>query len=142
MADYHQCRSLLVSAEIENRWNEVLSELPADAQAHREPLLAWVRSLRNETVDLIDDIAALDSSPIHLALRFVELRAQWAMTNTRLNFKMLKGEPFDSALAFRGSLSSSVSDIIEQQLTADDLDTISKFLSDPVSDYAHLAQTA
>ncbi|MEL6430822.1 MAG: hypothetical protein AAFZ87_04065 [Planctomycetota bacterium] len=143
MANYNECRNALVSTDIENEWNELLATLPDEEQQHREPLLAWIRTIRDETVELIDDIAALDSSPIHLALRFVELRAQWAMTNTRLNFKVLKGKPLDHVLAFRASLISSVSYALEQQLAPSDLEVISRFLADPVSkDYSRITAAA
>ncbi|QDV06146.1 hypothetical protein Poly30_16510 [Planctomycetes bacterium Poly30] len=132
MANYTNCRAALVSSDIEKSWATIMRDLPEDSSAAANELQSWIESVRDETVHLIDDISSLDSSSLHLALRLVELRSQWAMLNTRLNFKMMKGEPYDTPMAFRGSLLTTVTEVIENALPQDDIDVITRFLGNPV----------
>lgn len=131
MIDYNKCRSTLTSPELDVLWDSILEDYPEGSSESRGELLAWIDGIRSETVELLDDIVQIDASALHLALRLIELRSQWTMFNTRLNFKMMKGEPYDAPMATRGSLVSSVTHVIEGALAKEDVEAITRFLGDP-----------
>jgi hypothetical protein len=121
----------LNSPELINGWAATLngSHLPMDRQVS---LKKWISEFRDQIVKQINDVEFVDSLSVILALRYIEIRAQWNGINTQIQFQMFRGQDPDPDLTVRGSLTSSLISEIERFIRSEDKDQADAFLDNPL----------
>lgn len=126
-----QIVAALTSPLLINSWSESLeqSNLPMERQVS---LKKWISEYRDQFVTQLQDIEFEEQLETMLALRYIEIRANWNGINTQIQFQMFRGQEPDNDLLARGSLISSIITEIEKFIGVEDKDQVDTFLDNPL----------
>jgi hypothetical protein len=70
---------------------------------------------------------------ISVALGFIEMKSQWQMLNTQINYQVFRKGEANTYMTYKSSLLSVLVDAIGQFLTPEDLEKIQEFLLNPTA---------
>ncbi|MCS6808921.1 MAG: hypothetical protein RML40_09545 [Bacteroidota bacterium] len=129
-------QTLLSNAALEPLWHDILDAYIEGAEAEKQRLIAWINDVRNTIVRCALDIG--DDNPeellVSVALRYIELKSQWHMLNTQINYQVFRKGEAEPMLLYQSSLLSTLVDALQQLLSNEDLAKIDEFLTNPVAD--------
>lgn len=127
-----QAIDTLTSNEINRHWETLALDWPnADAE-QRTRALAHVFSRRDRAVTALREIGDDEQLMDTLAVLYIELKCEWIMINTVVNYQMFRTGQGDGETVLRGALVSSLLERVESLLSEDDVRAITEFLSQPV----------
>ncbi|MCR9144179.1 MAG: hypothetical protein NXI24_18165 [bacterium] len=121
----------LTGTALVHNWSECLehSQLSMERQVS---LKKWISEYRDQFVEQLRDIEYEEQLETMLALRYIEIRANWNGINTQIQFQMFRGQEPDSDLLARGSLISSMITELEKFIGVEDKDQVDTFLDSPL----------
>lgn len=131
---FENIRAALMSTTIEEYWQSCLSEYVIANNEERNSLLAWIQGIRDGFVAHAGDIDDDEELLISVALSYIQLKSQWQMLNTQINYQVFRTGEARPNLTFRSSLLSIIVDEIGKFLTDDDLVKIQEFLLNPTAE--------
>lgn len=101
-----------------------------------EHALGWVDSLRRDMITLVEQIGGGEDVEMALAIQYVELKSRWIAFNTKMNYAMFRHGAPDVADMCRAAAISAFLAYVEPMLNPSDIDHITDFLAQPLSDAA------
>jgi hypothetical protein len=101
-----------------------------------ESTIAWVEALRADTTALLTGINSEEDTKMAIAIQYVELKSRWIAFNTKMNYEMFSGRTPDARDMCRAAAVSAFLAHIEPMLGESDVDKITEFLAQPISDAA------
>lgn len=101
-----------------------------------ENAIGWVDSLRRDMITLVEQIGGGEDVEMALAIQYVELKSRWIAFNTKMNYAMFRQGNPDVADMCRAAAVSSFLGYVEPMLNEEDIDHITEFLAQPLSDAA------
>lgn len=114
------------------RTRSALAEYPGANPADVDRIMKWAVALRDDVVNLVQEIDDLDEVRMTLAINYIELKSRWIALNTKINYQNFRTGTCDPMTALRGAAISSVLGHVESQLSPEDIDQITSFLAEPV----------
>lgn len=121
----------LTSPGLINSWSESLEQSNISME-RRVSLKKWISEYRDQFVTQLQDIEFEEQLETMLALRYIEIRANWNGINTQIQFQMFRGQELDADLLARGSLISSIITELEKFIGSEDKDQVDTFLDSPL----------
>ncbi|MFK7960053.1 MAG: hypothetical protein AB8G96_05950 [Phycisphaerales bacterium] len=94
--------------------------------------LEWITSIRDRFAKLLDDIDDPTDAEMALAIKYIELKAQWIGFNTQINYQVFRTGVCDTTLAFRATACSSLLGQVEDLLDQGVIHQITVFLAQPI----------
>jgi predicted kinase len=131
--DKQALKEQLHSEELEEGWTSIIDGV-IDEESRREALLEWIKSHRDEFVELLEVVS--DEEEIHKALliKYVAAKSDWKLLNTHMQYKMVETGEQDPELMAKGSLISNLLETLEEFLEPSEIDQITDFLSRPINE--------
>lgn len=130
--DVSQAVARLKDGSLAASIHESLMSWPAVQVADVERIVKWTMALRDDLVNLIQEIGDPDEVTMTLAINYIELKSRWIAMNTKMNYQTFRTGSCDTLLALRGAATSALLAHVESLLSSDDIDQITQFLSEPV----------
>lgn len=119
---------------------ETLSNCPAPPNGSLEPLIEssvrWVVAMRDELSRTLKEIDDDGDAAMALAIQYVELKSKWIALNTKMNYSMFRTGACEIGDMCRGSAVSQLLAHIEPLLDDKDIEKITEFLAQPLSNAA------
>lgn len=119
---------MLQGDELQEKWNEVLSEWhpenPADVEAVKNRVMNLAKS-HYEMMSKIDSESDLSRA---VALLFIELKSFWINLNTQIQYSMFGMGSAPEKLVYMGSLTGILISFVERLLAQDTISKINEFL--------------
>jgi hypothetical protein len=129
--NFEELRSALNDAELEQSWTSCLENYTEATPEKRVELATWIMAERDAFLHRAADVDDDEELIILAALGYIELKSQWQMLNTQINYQVFRKGEADVDLTFKASLLSSVVAKIGSFLTEEDLMKIQEFLMNP-----------
>jgi hypothetical protein len=101
-----------------------------------ETVIEWVLEQRDHMIQLAEDVDDPDDISMAVAIRYIELKSRWISYNTQSNYQMFRYGKVDAQVPLRGSGVSHMLAKIEPLIPQNDIDHITNFLSQPLSQAA------
>ena len=98
--------------------------------------IAWVLGIAHDVDKVIGSIDDDEDAQINLAVKYIELKSRWIGMNNYINYTVMRGERPLDADVLRGAAISQLLGAIEDCINANDLDTITSFLAEPINNAA------
>lgn len=129
-------REALFHPEIDSSWKETLSYFQEGTEVDKITLHQWVYRIRDEFIAHADDVGDDDPEEllISVALGYIEMKSQWQMLNTQINYQVFRRGEANIILTYKSSLLSVLVDAIGKFLSQEDLSKIHEFLLNPTAD--------
>jgi len=119
--------------EMAMRWDNCLDAWEEGTLNQKSEAMTWICAYRDRCLAAymeVDDVSAMYTLG---AVSYIEMKAHWTMLNTQVNYQnAVKGQA-DMTLAVRASLTTTLLLALEEVLSAQDIDHIIEFLSEPVN---------
>ncbi len=112
-------------------WADSL-ESSALSMERQVALKKWISDYRDQIIRQFQDIELKDELEVMIALRYIEIRANWNGLNTQLQFQMFRGQEPDPEITVRASLISSLITELEGFIGNEDKDQVDTFLDNPL----------
>ncbi len=127
-------REALESNAVEEMWKSSLDAYQEGTPQDRSDLAQWIMDVRANFLSHLDDVGD-DSEEllISVALGFIEMKSQWQMLNTQINYQVFRKGEANTYMTYKSSLLSVLVDAIGQFLTPEDLEKIQEFLLNPTA---------
>jgi hypothetical protein len=127
-------REALESNAVEEMWKSSLDAYQEGTPQYRSDLAQWIMDVRANFLSHLDDVGD-DSEEllISVALGFIEMKSQWQMLNTQINYQVFRKGEANTYMTYKSSLLSVLVDAIGQFLTPEDLEKIQEFLLNPTA---------
>jgi hypothetical protein len=129
--NFEELRSALNDIELEQSWTSCLENYTEATPEKRVELATWIMAERDAFLHRAADVDDDEELIILAALGYIELKSQWQMLNTQINYQVFRKGEADIDLTFKASLLSSVVATIGSFLTEEDLVKIQEFLMNP-----------
>lgn len=101
-----------------------------------ESTLEWLEAVQSDLVALVAEIDGGEDTEMALAIQYVELKSRWIAFNTKMNYRLFKGDQPSATDLYRASAVSALLGHIEPLLRSDDINHITEFLGHPFSNAA------
>lgn len=125
---------VLHSAKIEEAWKMSLDAYQEGTAQDRLDLAEWIINVRANFLAHVEDVGdEAEELLISVALGYIEMKSQWQMLNTQINYQVFRKGEANVYLTYKSSLLSVLVDAIGTLLTPDDLDKIREFLLSPTA---------
>jgi uncharacterized protein related to proFAR isomerase len=117
---------------LESAWHEALDGWESGSEATKQQILNELQRLKTEFLEHVVDVDDEQELTVSVALKYIELKSQWQMLNTQINYRVFRGVEVDEAMLYKATLLSTVVEMIGSFLTDEDLQKIMEFLLNPV----------
>jgi hypothetical protein len=116
---------------LEENWKDTIHGTIEDESA-QEDTLNWIRTYREETIEIIQDVSDPEDAETSLILRYLEMKSRWIIMNNQIQYQAVETGAPDEVLMTRGSLLSNFLERLENHLDDDQIESITGLLSEPV----------
>jgi hypothetical protein len=130
--DIETIRSQILDPKLSAVWIKTAEDYPPAGKTGRVSCLKYITARRDAIVTTIADIKEPDQMPETMAIVYIDLKGEWIMLNTVMNYQLMRNGKCDPKTVLKGSLISSLLSCVEQMLSQADVDAISKFLAAPI----------
>lgn len=129
-------REALFHDNIDNTWKETLESFEQGSTSDKAALHQWIHRVRDEFIAHADDVGDEEEEEllISVALAYIEMKSQWQMLNTQINYQVFRKGEAHMILTYKSSLLSVLVDAIGKFLSTEDLSKIHEFLLNPTAD--------
>lgn len=127
----------LSNPEVENAWSEMALGWPNATPEQRVSALQYILSRRDRALNALREIADDDQLVETLAVLYIELKCEWIMINTVVNYQLFRKGDGDGETILRGALTASLLERVESLLGPEDVQAITNFLAQPVRQRRH-----
>ncbi|MCU0427881.1 MAG: hypothetical protein MUF71_19900 [Candidatus Kapabacteria bacterium] len=129
-------RDVLFHTDIDTQWKETLESFEEGSETDKSTLHQWVYRVRDEFIAHADDVGDEEEEEllISVALAYIEMKSQWQMLNTQINYQVFRKGEANMILTYKSSLLSVLVDAIGKFLSNEDLSKIHEFLLNPTAD--------
>jgi hypothetical protein len=125
---------VLCGTKIEEAWKMGLDAYQEGTEQDRLSLAEWIINVRADFLAHVEDVGdEAEELLVSIALGYIEMKSQWQMLNTQINYQVFRKGEANVYLTYKSSLLSVVVDAIGTLLTQDDLDKIREFLLSPTA---------
>lgn len=114
-------------------WRGMARDWPGTEDPGRWAALNHVVQRRDRALTTLREIADDDQLIETIAILYIELKSEWIMLNTMVNYQLFRKQQSDGEAVLRAALVSSLLSAVEDMLTAKDIATITCFLSTPIN---------
>jgi hypothetical protein len=102
-----------------------------DAQG-RSQAISYIHGRQSYAIKTLEEIGDPDQLRETLAILYIEIKSQWIMLNTMVNYQLFRKGEADGEAVLRASLLSNFLQAIESLLKPEDIGAITNFLAAPV----------
>lgn len=114
---------------LEERWREYVApfELPEEDKIE---LRQWIGGKRNGFRELLEVIEDEDTLVRNLAMKYIELKSEWIMLNTQIQFELFTTGMPNHKIELRASLITTLIEAVENFISEEQKDRIEEFLAE------------
>lgn len=124
-------REALTKDSLDESWSEAIDSM-IDEEGQAEELLNWVKEYRDEFLDMTEDVQDPEEIRTSLILRYIEIKCHWMILNTQMQYQAVNTGEADPEIMVKGSLISNLLEELEDFLDQEEVQQLTKFLSEPI----------
>jgi hypothetical protein len=113
-------------------WQTQADEWTGTDDLGRTQAIAYIHGRQSYSIKTLEEIGDPDQLRETLAILYIEIKSQWIMLNTMVNYQLFRKGEGDGEAILKASLLASFLQTIESLLKPEDIGAITAFLSAPI----------
>jgi hypothetical protein len=130
--EFAEIQKQLGAPALWQEWQIQASEWTGTDDQGRSQAINYIHGRQTYSIKTLEEIGDPDQLRETLAILYIEIKSQWIMLNTMVNYQLFRKGEGDGESILKASLLARFLQAVESLLTPDDISSITTFLSAPV----------